>query len=119
MFQFYKGRPLKPPDYVERNIGPHSGPHSGPKSGVIKGGFPLFKPLYKAAPKNTLKRENKGRILGQIWGQNMESLRGFPLIYDSFMDQIRGKIWGQNFLWGSKGGSAPLKEKTAHMECNT
>jgi hypothetical protein len=41
---------------------------------------------------------------------------GFPLIYDSFMGQIRGKIWDQNFLWGSRGGSAPLKEKTAHME---
>jgi hypothetical protein len=36
----------------------------------------------------------------------MESLRGHrPLIYDSFT----GQIWGQNFLWGSKGGSAPLK----------
>jgi hypothetical protein len=31
--------------------------------------------------------------------------------------KIKARIRGQNFLWGSKGGSAPLKEKTAHMEC--
>ena len=32
---------------------------------------------------------------------------GFPL----FTTHLRAKIRGQNFLWGSKGGSAPLKEK--------
>ena len=33
-----------------------------------------------------------------------------------YLRLIYGPNTGQNFLWGSKGGSAPLKEKTAHME---
>jgi len=43
-----------------------------------------------------------------LWAKtSIGGLRGAPPPY----------LWGQNFLWGSKGGSAPLKEKTAHMEC--
>jgi hypothetical protein len=40
---------------------------------------------------------------------------GFPL----FTTHLRAKIWAKTSFWGSKGGSAPLKEKTARMECCT
>jgi hypothetical protein len=52
--------------------------------------------LQSGAKEHAEERKQKDRILGQIRGQNIKSLMGIPLIYDSFT----GQIWGQNFLWG-------------------
>ena len=40
---------------------------------------------------------------------------GFPLFTTHLWAKYGAKLWGQNFLWGSKGGSAPLfKKKKRH-----
>jgi hypothetical protein len=59
---------------------------------------PPLNPLTKGREK--IKDPHSGPKYGVMNG-------GFPLIYDSFT--------GQNFLWGSKGSSAPLfKKKKRH-----
>jgi len=72
--------------------------------------------LQSGAKERADKRENKGPHSGPKYGV-MNG--GFPLIYESFMGQIRGKIcdpfkkkkkrhtWNAltNTLWGFKGGA--------------